>query len=263
VGNTDEVELIRLKSWRSAAMGYSVCVFLVRDQLIDTGFPGARDALGRLLNERRPRGIVVTHQHEDHAGNVDLAVERGVPIAMARSTEDALRAGEANVGLYRRACWGTMAPLRSVIEPYQPTGLELIATPGHSPDHHIVWDAEREILFGGDLFLGVKVRVARPMEDPRALARSARRAAALAPRVLFDAHRGLVPNGAEALVAKAGWLEETIGAVDERIARGWSDRAITRAVLGREDVVALVSRGDLSRLNFVRAVRATAARPVG
>jgi hypothetical protein len=101
------------------------------------------------------------------------------------------------------------------------------------------------------------------MEDPRALAASARRAAALRPRVLLDAHRGIVPNGAEALLAKAAWLEETIGAIDERIARGWSDRAITGAVLGREDAVALVSRGDLSRLNFVRAVRATAAQLAG
>src|SRR5688572_11499610 len=244
-------------------MGYSVCVFLVRDQLIDTGFPGAREDVARLLDERRPRGIVVTHQHEDHAGNVTLAAERGVPIAMARATEDALRAGETNVGFYRRACWGVMGRLRATIEPYEPAGLELLPTPGHSPDHHVVWDAEREILFAGDLFLGVKVRVARPMEDPRALAQSAGRAAKLRPRQVFDAHRGLVPNGADALRAKATWLEEVIGAIDERIARGWSDRAITRAVLGREDVVYAVSRGDLSCVNFVRAVRATGARSAG
>jgi glyoxylase-like metal-dependent hydrolase (beta-lactamase superfamily II) len=244
-------------------MGYSVCVFLVRGQLIDTGFPGARRAVARLLDERRPHGVIVTHQHEDHAGNVALAAERGIPIAMAPATEHALRAGEANVGLYRRACWGMMTPLRAPVEAYQPAGLQLLSTPGHSPDHHVVWDAEREILFAGDLFLGVKVRVARPMEDPRALARSARRAAALRPRVLLDAHRGTVPNGAEALEAKATWLDETIGAIDEHIGRGWSDRAITAAVLGREDAVAVVSFGDLSRLNFVRAVRATAAMPGG
>ena len=244
-------------------MGYSVFVFLVRDQLIDTGFPGARRTVARLLDERRPRGVIVTHQHEDHAGNVELIARRGLPIAMARSTEDALRAGEARVGFYRQACWGVMAPLRVAIELHEPAGLELVPTPGHSPDHHIVWDAERETLFAGDLFLGVKVRVARPMEDPRALARSVRRAAALRPRVLLDAHRGIVPNGVDALRAKAQWLDETIGAIDDRIAQGWGDRAITRAVLGREDLVYAVSRGDLSRLNFVRAVRATGERPAG
>jgi glyoxylase-like metal-dependent hydrolase (beta-lactamase superfamily II) len=258
-----DIELVRLRSWRSAAMGYSVFVFLVRDQLVDTGFPGARHAVARLLDERRPRGAILTHQHEDHAGNVELVARRGIPIAMARATEDALRAGEASVGLYRRACWGMMAPLRAAIEAHELSGLELLPTPGHSPDHHVVWDAERETLFAGDLFLGVKVRVARPLEDPRALAQSARRAAALRPRLLLDAHRGIVPNGAEALRAKATWLEEMIGAIDERIARGWSDRAITRAVLGREDIVYAVSRGDLSRLNFVRAVRATGARSAG
>jgi ribonuclease/clavin/mitogillin len=259
----DDIEPIRLRSWRSAAMGYSVFVFLVRDQLIDTGFPGARKAVARLLDERRPRGVVVTHQHEDHAGNVELIARRGIPIAMARATEEALRAGEASVGLYRRACWGPMARLSAAIEAYEPSGLELVSTPGHSPDHHVVWDAERETLFAGDLFLGVKVRVARPMEDPRALARSARRTAALQPRRVLDAHRGLVPNGADALRAKATWLEEMIASIDDRIARGWSDRAITRAVLGREGLVYAVSRGDLSRLNFVRAVRATGARPAG
>ena len=257
-----DVQLINLRSWRSAAMGYSVYVFLVRDQLIDTGFPGARRTVARLLEERRPRGVIVTHHHEDHAGNVDLFAQRGVPVAMASATENALRAGETRIGLYRRACWGTPSTLRVPVHPYEPVGMELVHTPGHSPDHHVVWDAERQTLFAGDLFLGVKVRVARPMEDPRALAQSARRAAALRPAHVLDSHRGLLPNGAEALRAKADWLDETIGAIDDRVARGWSDRVIARTVLGREDLVAVVSRGDLSRLNFVRAVRATGSSRV-
>jgi glyoxylase-like metal-dependent hydrolase (beta-lactamase superfamily II) len=258
-----DVDLIRLRSWRSSALGYSVFVFLVRDQLIDTGFPGTREAVGRLVDERRPRGVIVTHQHEDHAGNVELMAQRGIPVAMAPATEAALRAGESSVGLYRRVCWGTMGPLRAALEPHQPTGLELVPTPGHSPDHHVVWDAERETLYSGDLFLGVKVRVARPMEDPRALALSARRAAAFRPRRVFDSHRGLVPNGADALSAKAAWLEDMIGRIERRIAEGWGDRAITRAVLGREDAVYAFSRGDLSRVNLVRAVRATGATVAG
>jgi glyoxylase-like metal-dependent hydrolase (beta-lactamase superfamily II) len=259
----EDVELVQLRSWRSAALGYSVFVFLVRDQLIDTGFPGARTTVGRLIEERRPRGVIVTHQHEDHAGNVELVAQRGIPVAMAPTTEVALRAGESGVGFYRRVCWGAMGPVRTALKPHEPTGLELVPTPGHSPDHHVVWDPERETLYSGDLFLGVKVRVARPMEDPRALAVSARRAAALRPRRVFDSHRGLVPNGAQALLSKAAWLEDMIGQIERRIAEGLSDRAITRAVLGREDAVYAVSRGDLSRVNFVRAVRATGAPAAG
>jgi endoribonuclease LACTB2 len=257
-----DVRMIRLRSWRSSALGYSVLVFHVRGQLIDTGFPGVRRTVARLLDELRPNGVLVTHQHEDHAGNVDLVAARGLPVAMAPLTHSALREGEARIGFYRRVCWGTPSPLRVPVESFEPSGLEMIHMPGHSPDHHVVWDAEREDLFAADLFLGVRVRVARPLEDPRALARSVAAAAAMRPRRVFDSHQGLVPNGTDALRHKGEWLDATIGAIDAHLARGWEDdRAIMHAVLGREDVLALVSFGDLSCMNFVRAVRATVATP--
>jgi hypothetical protein len=120
-----------------------------------------------------------------------------------------------------------------------------------------VWDPETETLFGGDLFLGVKVRIAHHEEDPRQLVASLRAAAALRPRRLFDAHRGPVDRPVEALEAKAAWHEETIGAVDALIDRGWDDGAILRAVLGGESLTGWLSARDYSRLNFVRRLRAT------
>jgi glyoxylase-like metal-dependent hydrolase (beta-lactamase superfamily II) len=137
-------------------------------------------------------------------------------------------------------------------------GLALLAAPGHSPDHHVVWDAERETVFSGDLFLGVKVRVAHASEDARDLTRSLRVAAALRPRRLFDAHRGPIADPAGALLAKAAWIEETVGAIERRLAEGWSERAITREILGREPAEFYFSRGRLSKIGFVRGVRRTA-----
>jgi hypothetical protein len=119
-----------------------------------------------------------------------------------------------------------------------------------------VWDAERETLFGGDLFLGVKVRVAHPGEDPRQLAATLRAVAALAPRRLFDGHRGLVANPVELLLAKSDWIDETVARVERRLREGWSDAAVRTEVLGREELAGYFSWGDYSRLNFVRAVRA-------
>ncbi|MGH7647963.1 MAG: hypothetical protein ACREND_07575, partial [Gemmatimonadaceae bacterium] len=78
-------------------------------------------------------------------------------------------------------------------------------------------------------------------------------------RRYFDAHRGLVPNVVPALLAKAEWLEATIAAIEQRIAHGWSDRAIARSILGREDLAYYVSRGAMSRLAFVAQVRAERA----
>jgi hypothetical protein len=119
----------------------------------------------------------------------------------------------------------------------------------------VVWDAERATLFSGDLFLGVKVRVAHAHERPHALVTSLRAMAALAPERLFCAHRGPVPAPREALAAKAEWHAETIGRIETRIAEGWSDRAICDDVLEGESVVGRVTGGEYSRTNLVRAVR--------
>ncbi|MBC7790255.1 MAG: MBL fold metallo-hydrolase [Anaerolineae bacterium] len=240
----------------SRAFGYSVSAYLTRGVLIDTGFPDVRADLTALLERVKPSGVILTHHHEDHAGNLDSVVRKKLPLSASPLTLAALQPAE-RAGMYRRIVWGTMQSLRQVSPVFEHDTMTLIHTPGHSADHHVVWDADRETLFAADLFLGVKVRVARPGEDPRALARSLRAAAALQPRTMFDAHRGLVENPVSALNAKADWLDGMVAAIDSKIAAGQSDAAITREVLGKEDYVGYFSGGDLSKRNFVRAVRAT------
>jgi glyoxylase-like metal-dependent hydrolase (beta-lactamase superfamily II) len=257
---SDEVVPIWFSTRRSRLAGYGVYIFITRGLMIDTAFHAVRGDVARLVSERRPRGLVVTHHHEDHAGNIELAAASGVPILAAPMTLGAA-ATPAPIGLYRRFVWSPMPLLRSPVTPFFADGLELHHTPGHSPDHHVVWDSERETLFAGDLFLAVKVRVARPGENPRALVDSLRRAAALRPKRMFDAHRGEVPSPVTGLLAKAAWLEETIGRIDRAIDYGQSDDAIRGEILGREEWVSYVSRGDLCKLNFVRAVRATRRWP--
>lgn len=261
-----DVERWRMSSRTSRMVGYEVSAYLVRGLLVDTGPPSARDELRHLLAERSAAhaavaGAIVTHWHEDHAGNVPLLSDLALPTWLAPATREKLLAHSA-IGIYRRLTWGTPRRLRHP-PPELPAramlraGLELLALPGHSADHHVVWDTERETLFGGDLFLGVKVRVAHPAERPRLLVESLRAAAALRPRVLCDAHRGFVERPADALLAKAEWLAETIGAIDRLIDAGWSDGAIQRRVLGAEDLTGWLSRGEYSRRNLVRMVRAT------
>ncbi|MGI9076136.1 MAG: MBL fold metallo-hydrolase [Gemmatimonadaceae bacterium] len=242
----------------SRAFGYSVSAFLTRDVLIDTGFPDVRADMTAFLEHARPAGVILTHHHEDHAGNLEAVAHKSLPVWASPRTLAALRPAE-RTGLYRRIVWGTMHSQRQAPSAFEHDEMTLIHAPGHSADHHVVWDADRETLFAADLFLGVKVRVARPGEDPRVLTRSLRAAAALQPRVMFDAHRGLVANPVSALNAKADWLDGMVAEVDTRIAEGQSDAAITREVLGTEDYIGYVSGGDLSKRNFVRAVRATGA----
>ena len=255
-----DVTPIWFSTRRSRLAGYGVYVFLTRGVMIDTAFHAIRRDVSRLVDERQPRGVVLTHYHEDHAGNLELAAGRGMPILAASMTLDAARTPEP-VGVYRRFVWSPMPLLRSPVTPFAASELDLIHTPGHSADHHVVWDAEREVLFAGDLFLAVKVRVARPGEDPRRLVESLRLAAALQPKRMFDAHRGEVGDPVAALLAKAAWLEETIGRIDRRAEEGVTDSVIRDEVLGREELVSYISRGDLCKLNLVRAVRGPGGAP--
>jgi glyoxylase-like metal-dependent hydrolase (beta-lactamase superfamily II) len=268
-----DVTRLVLASRASRLVGYDVSAYLVDTPagrvLVDTGPPAAwRDLAAYLVAAagaplaRAVAGAAVTHQHEDHAGNAARLVEAGVPVAMSDATRAAVRRVPPP-GLYRDFTWGRMRPVPDDARRCDPAPLRLVPTPGHSPDHHAVWDAERGTLFGGDLFIGVKVRVAHPGEDLRALARSLRAAAALGPARFFDAHRGLVPDAAGALGAKAAWVEDTVARVEALLARGWPERRVRAAVLGREQWAGYASGGHYSRLNFVRAVRAGGGAAAG
>ena len=72
-----------VSSWRSRSVGMSVSIFEVRGALVDLGFPSAAEEVRVLLQTLRPRGVLVTHAHEDHSGNVAVAASEGVPICIA------------------------------------------------------------------------------------------------------------------------------------------------------------------------------------
>lgn len=235
-------------------MGYEVSAYFSRGVLIDTGFPRVLGDLAAWFSAASPEGVIVTHAHEDHAGNVEWLAGR-VPIQLAPDTAQMVRAPKP-IGWYRRLCWGTATPLRTSPVPYMNSALELRPARGHSPDHHVVWDADRETIFGGDLFVGVKVRIAHPREDIRAQVRALRSVIALGPKRFFDAHRGPLEHPLDQLRAKVGWMEGTIGEIDRLAAAGWTDQAIRDAVLGREDLTGWASGGDFARINFVRGVLA-------
>jgi glyoxylase-like metal-dependent hydrolase (beta-lactamase superfamily II) len=253
----DEVEpdviRLRLSSWQGRLVGYDVSVYVVRGVLVDSGFVRARRALLPAIDELKPRAVIVTHWHEDHAGNVEALARRGVPMRMHAACEATLRARPA-IAAYRHVVWGRSPRLAAPLIEADVAPLTVLELPGHTPDHLGVWDAERRILASGDLFLGVKVRVAHRHESPRRLVSSLRAAAAREPRLLLDAHRGPVHNATAVLRAKIAWLEETIGAIESRHGAGDSARAIARSVLGREAAVGYASRGEYSKVAFVRAV---------
>ncbi|HEU4989587.1 MAG TPA: MBL fold metallo-hydrolase [Gemmatimonadaceae bacterium] len=250
-----DVTRLRMSTWRSRSIGYEVSAYFAHGTLVDSGFPDVGAELESLVRELRPIGAIITHAHEDHAGNVIPLARLGVPLALSNAALASLRAAP-RIRLYRRYTWGQPRSFTEPFTPYDPSHLQVIPAPGHCPDHRVVWDAEHGTLFSADLWLGIHAKLMHHEEDPRQLVRDLRAAAALAPERMFDAHRGPVRDPARALAAKADWLDEMIGVIERRAREGWTDRTIVRAVLGGEEWAGFVSRGEYARANLVRNVRA-------
>lgn len=252
----DDVEELRFTTLRSRSIGFQVSAFVVRGVLVDSGFPAGAPELARHLASHPVRGCVVTHYHEDHSGGAGIVARAGVPLWMDARTRARLQAPKP-IGFYRRYTWGSPEPLGAFLPFELPAPFECIATPGHSDDHHVVWDGSTGTVFGGDLFIGVKVRISHVNEQPRLLVQSLRRVVALQPARYFDAHRGMLAAPVASLTAKADWLERTIESIDGLIAKGLDDATIAGRVLGRDWWNRTFTAGDYTMANFVRAVRAT------
>jgi glyoxylase-like metal-dependent hydrolase (beta-lactamase superfamily II) len=250
----DDVIELRFSTWRSRSVGLRVSAFVARGVLIDTGFPDCRADLARHLSAMPVDGCVVTHFHEDHAGGVATVARAGVALWMDERTAARVSA-PAPVGFYRRYAWGSPVSAAPAAPFTLPPAMTCIYTPGHSDDHHVIWDNERSTLFGGDLFIGVKVRGSHRNEEPRRLVRSLRECIALNPARLFDAHRGVVDAPVPLLQAKADWMERTLDDIDTCIVRGHSDVTIARAVLGNDWFSRAFTAGDYTMENFVAAAR--------
>jgi len=190
------------------AVGRVNC-YLIEDEpltLVDTG-PNSGKALDELQRQLGERDhaideldlVILTHQHIDHLGLVEIVVEHsGAAVAaigaaaerLANFGEDAEREDEFAVDLMLRngippevahalqsvsrsfRGWGAHAQVTrplddgEVIE-FGDRRLTALHRPGHSPSDTIFWDEERQILIAADHLIGhisSNPLIARPLD---------------------------------------------------------------------------------------------------
>lgn len=252
----DGTSRIWLSTRVTRALGLGVHVYRLGDVLIDTGFRHARESLRSWPGLQGLQACVLTHHHEDHAGNVKLLARLGVPLLAPPPVREKMQESPA-LHLYQKVIWGTFEP--AAVAPLDEIRLSdgrrlvPVPTPGHSGDHHVYHEPERGLVFSGDLYLGRRVDAAKREENVHDLLRSLRTVRELRPRTLYCAHRGRVDEPVQRLSEKIAGLEEIVGSARRLADRGRSVREIVRELFGREGRIYWITAGDFSHRNLIES----------
>jgi glyoxylase-like metal-dependent hydrolase (beta-lactamase superfamily II) len=238
-------------------------VYLVDGLLIDSGPPCTAQELVIALRDRRLTQVVNTHQHEDHVGG-SAALKDGLGITpQAPAMTVPFLENPPRIHLYRRVVWGRPRPVHAVpiddgwIKTPQ-YRFQLIHTPGHVFDHHVLFEPDRRWLFSADLYLAERAKYLRVDEDLGQLMSSLRLAADLEPQTIYCAHAGVVQDATAALQRKIAYWERLIADIHGLHEQGLDLPVIRDRVLGPEGGLTRMSSGHFSKLNFVKAALALA-----
>jgi len=241
--------------------------------LIDTGPPNQWRAVRRFASEQdEAHGIdrvLVTHHHEDHAGNAARLQELlDVPVYAPEASRDRLRDG-FSVEAYRWVVWGAPRPVEAKPVPNtlplaDGTTLRTLPTPGHADDMVCYLAEDHGLLFAADLFITPQPQYLRFDENAPRLIESIHDVLEHDFDTVLCAHRGVVEDGRRALSEKGKYMEALCGVVQRRYR---DDKVtvpeITDEILGREGLLYWISGGDFSKRNLIASCLDDASARVG
>ena len=194
--------------------------------LIDTGMSLAAPRILRQLAAagHRPgdvRRILITHAHPDHIGGLpELQARTGAQVIASAADRPVIEgrepaprppretlSGPARL-MWRPGARAAPTPVDRVVAdgetlPDVLDGLQVIATPGHTPGHLAFWQPARRLLFCGDLIMhtaGLRLPIAAFTVDMAQNRRSIGHAAALTPAVVCFGHGAPLMKNAAAAV---------------------------------------------------------------
>jgi hydroxyacylglutathione hydrolase len=187
---------------------HAINVFLVEDVLIDAG---TRHAGRRILRQLRGREVTVhalTHAHPDHQGSSKEVCETlGIPFWVGEHDADAAERPELIAErqpdhpvaqFFVKTMTGPGRRVdRRLVEGDEVAGFQVLHVPGHSAGHVAFWREADRVLIAGDVLssqdslTGIRgMHEPRPYlsPDPERNRESARRLAALEPRLTLFGH---------------------------------------------------------------------------
>jgi glyoxylase-like metal-dependent hydrolase (beta-lactamase superfamily II) len=236
----------------------TVIYYHIDDILIDTGPYCARKAIKNYIEQHNIARAVLTHYHEDHAGNAGLLLSNGITVLGHEKTATKLK-NKIRLKPYEHILFGKLEPAEIDLLPdvvsTKHYDLFPVHTPGHSLDHTVYHEPNRGWLFSGDQFLGRKIKYWRKDEDMHSTLQSLERVLKLDFDSLFCGHNPKLKNPKRHLESKRQQLLDLVGKVNQLSERGLSKKEIlNELVKGREKRVAKwLTLGDASYKNMIEA----------
>jgi glyoxylase-like metal-dependent hydrolase (beta-lactamase superfamily II) len=237
---------------------HAVCTHWIDGYLVDPGPESSAETLFAALGDQRPRAVLLTHIHLDHAGAAGALVERWPDLKVwvhrngAKHVIDPSRLVASAQRIYGDAMerlWGRIVPVPEAnvrvldeTEPAHPSpaGFEWAWTPGHAVHHVAYRHAGTNIVFAGDV-AGVRIGdgpilppTPPPDIDVEAWHASIDRVAAWQPSALAVTHFGTFTDVERHLELLHGELDRWAGVAREQDESGF-EREIRAALSGASD----------------------------
>jgi glyoxylase-like metal-dependent hydrolase (beta-lactamase superfamily II) len=238
---------------------YRAACYLYGGILIDTGMHHAEREFMSAIAKYKIETIVNTHSHEDHIGNnAPLQRRYGVSILAHRDAIPILAHPPLfKLKLYQRFLFGLPRPSKA-----KPIGeevasgsvrLEVVNTPGHSPDHIVLFDREKGRLFSGDAYIGGFERLLRADIDIYGVIDSYRALLKLPVKEVYPGSGKVVSDPLEVFKRKIEYLETAGKNVKELHGMGMSEKVIAQKLFGNDLRMRLFTAGHFSAINLVRS----------
>ena len=257
-GQVTQIKLCRYPDFNP---GGTVSAYLVDSLLIDSGPAHTAEELTEFLKGKGVKTVVNTHYHEDHiAANAMLKERYGVELLAHTLAVNKINQ-PAKLYPYQEEVWGYPVPsqVKEIGDSVTTENFrfEVIPTPGHDRDHICLFERKNGWLFTGDLFVGTRPNVVRPMDDVWQIIADLKKVKDLKPQILFPAPGKVRTEPVPVLEQAIRYLEDLGQKVMELHDKGLSPAEIMKQIFGNEPPLAEFTQQQFSSLNLVKSLLKT------
>ncbi|NIB41056.1 MBL fold metallo-hydrolase [Pseudomaricurvus alkylphenolicus] len=236
----------------------SFILYRLGNTLIDTGPTNQWRYVKPFVEEKPLQQLILTHHHEDHSGNAGRikTLTNITPLA-PELTVQKLKRG-FRIPITQRILWGAADRVEAAVIPQDlcladGERVESIFTPGHAKDMTCYLLPERGWLFSADLYIANHLKLLRVDEDIATILESTKRVLALEFDTIICPHRGIVKDGKQRLQEKYDYIVNLAAEVQQLHQQGYSQKAITLQLLGKENLMSRLSGYNFSKINLIRS----------